>query len=126
MKLHDIKILTDENISPKVVAFLRQYGIDILDTKEQHWYGKNDEDLMSTAYQDKRFVLTHDSDFGTLAINERKPCYGILYLRLSNLNPRNVIRACENVFRKDVDVFPGTILVIEETRIRIRHSSKEV
>jgi len=126
MKLHDIKILTDENISPKVVAFLRQYGIDILDTKEQHWYGKNDEDLMSTAYQDKRFVLTHDSDFGTLAINERKPCYGILYLRLSNLNPRNVIRACENVFRKDVDVFPGTILVIEETRIRIRHSSKEL
>ena len=126
MKLHDIKILTDENISPKVVAFLRQYGIDILDTKEQHWYEKNDEDLMSTAYQDKRFVLTHDSDFGTLAINERKPCYGILYLRLSNLNPRNVIRACENVFRKDVDVFPGTILVIEETRIRIRHSSKEV
>lgn len=126
MKLHDIKILTDENISPKVVAFLRQYGIDILDTKEQHWYGKNDEDLMSTAYQDKRFVLTHDSDFGTLAINERKPCYGILYLRLSNLNPRNVIRVCEHVFRKDVDVFPGTILVIEETRIRIRHSSKAV
>jgi predicted nuclease of predicted toxin-antitoxin system len=73
MKLHDIKILTDENISPKVVAFLRQYGIDTLDTKEQNWYGQNDEDLMSTAYQDKRFVLTHDSDFGTLAINERKP-----------------------------------------------------
>mgnify|MGYP001054875797 CR=1 FL=1 len=126
MKLHDIKILTDENISPKVVAFLRQYGIDTLDTKEQNWHGQNDEDLMSTAYQDKRFVLTHDSDFGTLAINERKPCYGILYLRVNNLNPGNVIRVCENVFRKDIDVFPGTILVIEDTRIRIRHLSKEL
>ena len=38
MKLHSVKIFTDENISPKVVAFLRQYGLDILDTKEQQWH----------------------------------------------------------------------------------------
>jgi predicted nuclease of predicted toxin-antitoxin system len=125
MKLHSVKIFTDENISPKVVAFLRQYGLDILDTKEQQWYGKDDEDLLNIAYQEKRFVLTHDSDFGTLAINVGKPYYGILYLRLKNLKPKNVIRVCEQVFREDVDVFPGTILVIEETRIRIRHLLKE-
>ncbi len=125
MKLHDVKILTDENISPKVTAFLRQYGLDILDTKEQQWYGKGDEDLLSIAYQEQRFVLTHDSDFGTLAINKGKLYYGILYLRLKNLKPQNVIRVCEHVLRKDVDVFPGTIMVIEETRIRIRYLSKE-
>jgi len=126
MKLHDVKILTDENISPKVTAFLRQYGLDILDTKEQHWYGKDDEDLLSIAYQEQRFVLTHDSDFGTLAINEGKLYYGILYLRLKNLKPQNVIRVCEHVLQKDVDAFPGTIMVIEETRIRIRYPSKEI
>jgi len=126
MKLHDVKILTDENISPKVTAFLRQYGLDILDTKEQQWYGKDDEDILSIAYQEQRFVLTHDSDFGTLAINEGKLYYGILYLRLKNLKPQNVIRVCEHVLRKDVDAFPGTIMVIEETRIRIRHPSKEI
>jgi predicted nuclease of predicted toxin-antitoxin system len=80
MKLHSVKIFTDENISPKVVAFLRQCGYDILDTKEQQWYGKDDEDLLNIAYQEQRFVLTHDSDFGTLAINEGKPYCGILYL----------------------------------------------
>ena len=105
MKLHDVKILTDENISPKVTAFLRQYGLDILDTKEQHGYGKDDEDLLSIAYQEQRFVL---------------------YLRLKNLQPQNVIRVCEHVLQKDVDAFPGTIMVIEETRIRIRHPSKEI
>jgi len=40
MKLQSIKILTDENISPKVVITLRRLGFDILDVKEQHWYGK--------------------------------------------------------------------------------------
>ncbi len=121
MKFQDIKILTDENISPKVVKFLRNFGLDVLDVKEQHWYGKEDEALLNIAYREQRFVLTHDSDFGTLAVNEGKPYYGILYLRLKNLKPTNVIRLCERVFHKDLDVSPGTILVIEETRIRIRH-----
>ena len=125
MKLQDVKILTDENISPKVVRFLRNVGLDVLDVKEQHWYGQNDEVLLDKAYRDRRFVLTHDSDFGTLAVNKGKPYYGILYLRLKNLKSTNVIRVCDRVFRKDLDVFSGTILIIEETRIRIRHTSSE-
>ncbi|MBW2430389.1 MAG: DUF5615 family PIN-like protein [Deltaproteobacteria bacterium] len=38
MKLQDVKILADENISPKVVAFLRSAGLDVLDVKEQSWH----------------------------------------------------------------------------------------
>ena len=125
MKLEDVRILTDENISPKVVRFLRDVGFEVLDAKEQHWYGREDEVLLDIAYRDHRFVLTHDSDFGTLAVNKGKPYYGILYLRLKNLKSTNVIRVCDHVFRKDLDVSPGTILVIEETRIRIRHPSYE-
>lgn len=121
MKLHQVKLLTDENISPKVVTCLRHMGIDVLDTKEQQWYGTKDEELLTTAYLEQRFVLTHDSDFGTLAINQGKPCYGILYLRLRNLKPVNIIRVCENLFQRDMAIVPHTIWVIEETRIRVRH-----
>lgn len=123
MKLHNVNILTDENISPKVVRFLREHGVNVLDTKEQGWHGKYDEDLLNIAYQQQRFILTHDSDFGTLAINQEHPCYGILYLRLKNLKPQNVISVYQQVLSMDVDMFPGTILVIEEKRIRIRHPS---
>jgi predicted nuclease of predicted toxin-antitoxin system len=121
MKLYPIKLLTDENISPKVVASIRQIGIDILDTKEQQWSGTDDETLLNRAYQEQRFVLTHDSDFGTLAVNQGKPCYGILYLRLKNVKPVNVSRICKGLFQKELEIIPHTIWVIEETRIRIRH-----
>jgi predicted nuclease of predicted toxin-antitoxin system len=63
MKFHDLRILTDENVSPKVTAFLRNQGIDVLDVKEQGWKGKIDDELLEIAYHDKRWVLTHDSDF---------------------------------------------------------------
>lgn len=98
MKLRQAHLLADENISPKVLAYLRSIGLDVLDTKEQRWCGTADEELINRAYREQRFILTHDSDFGTLAINQGKPCYGILYLRIKNLKSINVIRACENLF----------------------------
>ncbi len=35
MKFRSLKILTDENISPRAVSFLRKKGIDVIDTKEE-------------------------------------------------------------------------------------------
>ena len=73
MKFQQVRILADENISPKVVAFLRSQRIDVVDTKERGWQGKSDDELLEAAYRENRWVLTHDSDFGSLAIHEDKP-----------------------------------------------------
>ena len=121
MKLNQVTLLTDENISPKVVARLRHMGFDVLDVKEQLWHGTEDEELLVKAHREHRFILTHDSDFGTLAINQGRPCYGILYLRLKNVNSVNVIRVCEDLFQQNIEIHPHTVWVIEDTRIRIRY-----
>lgn len=121
MKLQAIKILTDENISPKVVAFLRQAGVDVRDVKEEEWFGTADEALLDLAYQEERFVLTHDADFGALAVHQGKPCYGILYLRLKNINPATIIRVWSELMQKELEIVPRSIWVIEETRVRIRY-----
>lgn len=123
MKLWQIKILTDENISPKVVTFLRQSNIDVRDVKEELWHGRADEELLEIAYGEERFVLTHDADFGTLAINQGKPCYGILYLRLKNVKPSAIIQVWSEMLKKDMEITAKTIWVIEETRIRVRYLS---
>lgn len=120
MKPAEIKVLADENIASKVVTSLRKLGIDVKDVKEERWYGKTDSDLLESAFHESRFVLTHDSDFGTLAINEGKPCFGIFYLRLRNVHPDDVTRVCHRFFSLDVHLYAGTIVVIEANRIRIR------
>ena len=100
MKFHQLRVLTDENVSPKIVVFLRNHGLDVLDTKEQGWQGKSDDELLEIAYQDNRWVLTHDADFGTLAIHEGKPYLGIIFLRVRNLKSHNVIRVCNQLLHR--------------------------
>lgn len=118
-----LKILTDENISPRVVVFLRESGVDVVDVKEENWHGEEDEDLLGRAWSESRYVLTHDSDFGTLAINEGKNYYGIIYLRLKNLKILNVIRVLDGLLQSDADFSPGRLMVVDESRIRIRRSN---
>ncbi|KHE90973.1 hypothetical protein S225a_14410 [Candidatus Brocadiaceae bacterium S225] len=40
---------------------------------------------MKIACTEERFIVTHDSYFGTLVSNEGVPCYGIIYMRLKKL-----------------------------------------
>ncbi len=122
MKFHQLRLLADENVSPKVVAFLRAQGIDVLDTKERGWQGKSDDELLETAYQENRWVLTHDSDFGSLAIHEDKPYWGVVFLKPRDLKPRNVMRMCNQLLQHDADFSQRALVVVEEARIRIRQS----
>jgi predicted nuclease of predicted toxin-antitoxin system len=120
MKFGSVKILADENISPRILSFLRAKGIDASDVKEKGWQGSDDRYILEMAYADERFVLTHDSDFGTLAINEGAPCYGIIYIRLKNLKVENVCSVLEKLLKVDIEIAKGSIIVVEDARVRIR------
>jgi predicted nuclease of predicted toxin-antitoxin system len=120
MALPLLKILTDENVSPRVVSFLRGKGLDVIDVKEKGWEGADDKLLMAAAWEEKRFILTHDSDFGTLAINEGVPCYGIIYVRLKDLRVEKVKESLDKFLKVEKEIFEGTIIVLKESQLRIR------
>ena len=124
MKISSLKLLTDENVSPRIVSFLQKKGIDVVDVKERGWHGNEDKYLMEIANKEKRLILTHDADFGTLAINEGIPCYGIIYMRLKNLKLTNVINVLEKLFVIDKDIHEKSLIVVEDTRLRIRTLTK--
>jgi len=114
------KILTDENISPRAVSFLREKGLDVIDVKEKGWHGADDKFLMTFAWKEERFILTHDSDFRTMAINEGVPCYGIIYLRAKDLRVEKVKEVLDEFLKIEKEMTRGTIIILKEKLVRIR------
>ena len=80
MKLRQLPLLTDENVDPDVVAGLRRLGFDVLDVVESGRAGAGDVELLREATSRGRVVLTHDADFGTLAILQKEPLVGLIFL----------------------------------------------
>jgi predicted nuclease of predicted toxin-antitoxin system len=120
MRFLEMKLLADENISPRVVAYLRQRGLDVLDIKESGFNGSTDDDVMRLAFKENRAVLTHDADFGTLSINSGSPCYGVVYLRLQQPSAANTILVLERFCDMNIEVDSNSIIVVTEGKIRVR------
>lgn len=124
MKLNDFAFLTDENIDPDVVAFLRSQGFDVYDVAEAGRCGSTDAALMRLAQQENRIIITHDSDFGTLAIRTGEPVVGILYLRPGHIDSTFSIQTLQTVLETNLEIQPPFIIVAkhkgEDVTIRIR------
>lgn len=119
MKLVEFKLLADENIHVDVVQFLRGRGIDVLDVTEEGIFGAADVDLLRRAVAEDRVVLTHDRDFGTLAILAGEPVFGIVYLRPGHIDPHFTIETIEVLLREEHDLSPPFILVAQRRNSRV-------
>lgn len=124
MKLGELAYLADENCDPGVVGYLRGLGWSVATTTELGLNGKPDTDVLDTAVASGRVVITHDRDFGTLAIAARLPVIGILYLRPGHISTEFTVGTIEALMQRDPDVQPPFILVArrdgDQVTIRIR------
>lgn len=115
MKLSDFGLLTDENLEVEVVAFLRQSGFDVLDVCENGLQGTTDVALLQRATRENRVVVTHDSDFGTLAILQGEPIVGILFLRPGHIDSQFTIETLKSLLTSNPDVLPPFVVVAKRT-----------
>jgi predicted nuclease of predicted toxin-antitoxin system len=124
MKLLEFPLLADENIHPNVIAFLRGEGRDIASISEQGQYGLLDIDVLRLANESKRVVLTHDCDFGGLAVLNAQPVIGIVYLRPGHILAEFTIQTLLAIDARVPEINPPFILVAErageDVKIRIR------
>ena len=122
MKPLDFPRLADENIHPQVVSYLRRRDHDIRTLNELASLGISDTQVLQIAYQSGRVVLTHDSDFGRLAVTRREPIFGIVYLRPGHIQSRFTIETLNAIHLMSLDISPPFILVAERSgkRVNIR------
>lgn len=127
-RLSDFKLLTDENIHPDVVEWLRSQGYDVQDVREQNWSGSTDRFLMKVSSETGRVIITHDSDFGQIAIAQGESFTGIVYLRPGHIKPAFVIEMLKAVLSTEIISETPFIVVAQRynDRVRIRVRGVEV
>jgi len=123
VKALDFPLLADENVHPDVIGFLRKAGLDVESIAEQGKFGLPDTQVLQQATETGRVVLTHDSDFGGMAVLGAK-FVGIIYLRPGHIQSQFTVKTLEAIRDNAPDVTPPFILVAERTgdivKIRVR------
>lgn len=104
MKLAELAILADENVHPGVVSALKEAGRDVVSVFDLGMIGANDDDLLEVAHRQGRLVLTHDSDFGALAVQRRAPFTAIVFLRPGSISLKFTLEMLEQLWPLEVDV----------------------
>ena len=128
MRVVGLSLLTDENIDRQIVIYLRGAGISVEDVKEEGLVGSEDVALLRLAMSESRVIVTHDSDFGTLAVTGGEPHHGIIYLRPGHIRPEFTIETLQTLFAQDLEVAPPFIIVAVRSggQVRIRIRQREI
>lgn len=128
MKPLDFPLLADENIHPKIIDTLITLGGDVRSILTEGFAGQEDRKILRHAHSRGWVVLTHDSDFGTLAIRKGEPYTGIIYVRPGHIAPEFVLEVLEAVRTLPVESSPPFVIVAERrerlVRVRVRSAAE--
>lgn len=115
-------MLADENIHPQAIHFLRLQGCDVEDVFSIGFGAQADDLILQESVRDNRIVLTHDRDFGRLAILVRQPLLGIVFLRPGHIDPQFTIATLKAINMQEFDFSPSFVLVARRrgTHVQMR------
>lgn len=112
---------TDENLPDEIVVMLVNSGHDAATVFQQKMKGTSDPELFNICNQEKRILVTLDTDFSDIRTYPPRQHHGIIVLRISNQSKRNVL----NIFQSIIlalrnEPIDKHLWIVEENKLRIR------
>ncbi len=104
MNLFEYPFLADENIHPEVVTYMNNRGVNVQTVLEAGLLSQPDTAVLHFAHQNNLVILTHDSDFGTLAIARQEPIIGVFFLRPGHIKSEFTIATIEALMSSQIEV----------------------
>ncbi|RMG39230.1 MAG: hypothetical protein D6732_04385 [Methanobacteriota archaeon] len=112
-----MRFLVDECTGPAVAHWLREQGHVVFSVYEQA-RGMKDNEILLKAYKEKWILITNDKDFGEKIFRERKPHYGVIFLRLENERSMNKISVLQHLLDHYAHQVEGNFVVVTEKHVR--------
>lgn len=115
-----MKLLVDACAGRRLAAHLLKAGHDVVFVGD--WpEDPGDGQILTTARSEQRVIITRDKDFGTLAVRDKQPSYGIV--RLVELPPLREAELCLQVLgRHSAELVRGALITLDAHRIRLREA----
>ncbi len=114
-----LKFLVDECCDTGLVRLLRDCGHNVSYVLEKQ-PGVSDDDVLLSAFNQGRILLTEDKDFGELVYRLKKPSKGIVLIRMAvgerNLKWTRLKKLIENYRER----LPGHFVVVDSQKFRFR------
>jgi len=114
-----MKFLVDECCDAALVGHLRGAGHDVGYVAETAG-GMTDDDVLRTAFDQDRFLVTEDKDFGELTVRFGKPTHGLIILRLPDATGMEKWARLSALLEKFLDHLQGFCVVVAPDVFRFR------
>ncbi len=115
----DFKI--DENLQIEITDTLNNSGHDAITVIAQQLGGKPDSAVSSICQQERRTLITIDTDFADIRVYPPKEYPGIIVLRLKRQDKDHVIAVIQQLLPMfEIEPIDHHLWIVEENRLRIR------
>ncbi len=116
-----MKIILDQGLPRSAVRLLQERGHDVLHTGDCGMSCSSDTEIMEFARQQKRVVVTLDSDFHAIMALTEADNPSVIRIRIEGLRAEGLTNILQKVLEKcEDDIIAGAIVSVTEKQIRLR------